>query len=63
MIHRPSEIGVREGDATEWRTAQCFARRGLSFFAEEKAGLRIAVRMSPAIENNSSDVSLCVESG
>ena len=56
MVHDAGQIGIRERYATEWRSPQNFARCGFSILAEEKAGLRIQVGVSPAVQNDSFNV-------
>src|SRR5918996_2361189 len=63
VIHRASEIGVGEGDSTVRLVSQNVARRRSASRAKEKAGLRIHVRVSPAIQYDRGDVSTWIEAG
>src|ERR1044072_211086 len=51
MIHRPSQIGVREGNAAMRSTAEDVARGRLAVRPKEKTRLRIHVGMTPPVEN------------
>src|ERR1700733_11500760 len=62
MIHRSRQIRVRKRNPPKRCTPQRLARRRLPIFPKEKSRLRIAVRMPPAIQNNSRDVPLRIES-
>src|SRR5712671_6808877 len=62
MIHGACQIGIRESDAAEGCRTENFARRGLAIATEKETGLRAQIRVAPAIENDSSDVTLSVKS-
>src|SRR5215212_8776147 len=62
MIARTSEIGIRKRNPTMRLIAQNIPRCRLAIDAEEEPRLRIHVRMSPAIENDSRDVPARIES-
>src|SRR5437764_8200665 len=62
MIHRASEIGIRESDAAKRSGAQNFPGRGIAISAKEKTRLRTEIRMPPPIENDSGNIALWVES-
>src|ERR1700680_2820965 len=57
MIHDASQISIGERNAPKRRTPQNFARGRFSTAAEEKAGLRVEVSVSPAVQDNSRNVS------
>ena len=61
MIHRAGQICICERDAAKRRASQGFSRRGLPVDPKEKPGLRIQIRVSPAIQNDSCDIALCIE--
>src|SRR5687768_5219347 len=61
VIHCAGKIGVRKSDSTVGAVAQDVARRGLAVDAEEEAGLRIHVRVTPAVEDDPGDVSTRIE--
>src|SRR5437899_8859690 len=61
MIHRTREIGIRERNAPMRVVAQDVARGGPAVRPKEKAGLRIHVRMAPAVQDYSGDVAPRVE--
>src|SRR5262249_29588542 len=61
MVHDAGEIGVGKCDAAKRSGAQNFARRGFAVRAEEETRLRIQVSVSPAIEDDASDVALGIE--
>ena len=63
MVHGAGEIGVRECDPAKRCAAQDLSRCGSSVFSKEKAGLRAQVCMTPAVQNDSRDVSLGVKPG
>src|SRR5256714_9956969 len=63
MIARPREIRIRKGDPAMRLIPQHIPWRQLTVRAEEKSRLRIHVRVSPAIENDSRDVPARIESG
>src|ERR1700684_1418156 len=56
MIHDSSKISIGERNSPEWFPSQNVTRRGLPVFTEKKAGLWIQIRVTPAIQNNSSDI-------
>src|SRR5579862_1430751 len=58
MVHRTSQVRVREGDSPERRGSQGVPRCRFSIFSEEKSRLRIEIRMAPAIQHNSRYVPL-----
>ena len=62
MIAGPSKIRIRKRDPTVRTIPQDVPRRRFAIDAEEKPRLRIHVRVSPAIENDSRDVSARIES-
>ena len=61
MIHRSGEVGIRKCDAAEWRASQRFSRRRFPVFAKKESRLWIAIRVSPPIQNNPSNVALRIE--
>src|SRR5580692_4256235 len=62
MVHGAGQIRVCECNSPEWSAAQSFARGGLAILTKKEAGLRAEIGVSPAIQNDSSDVTLSVES-
>src|SRR4051812_42928824 len=56
MIAGSREIRIRKRNPPMRRTAQHIPRRRLSVDAEEESRLRIDVRVTPTIENDSRDV-------
>src|ERR1051326_8845630 len=62
MIHSASKIGIREGNPTEGRIAQNFARCWVAVEAKKESRLGIEICMSPTVQNDPSNTSLCVES-
>ena len=62
MIARARKICIGESDPTVRMIAQDIARRRLAVDAEEESRLRIHVRVSPAIENDSGDIPAWIES-
>src|SRR3569832_1636446 len=61
MVHRASEVSIREGDASERSAAQDVARCGLAVRAEEESRLRAQIGMPPAIENDRGDITPRIE--
>src|SRR5580700_8625125 len=61
VIHRTSQIRVRESDSSKGRVPQHLSRRRLAIVPKEKSRLRIEIRMTPPIQNNSRDVALCIK--
>ena len=61
MIAGSGEIRIRERNPTVRLIPQHIPRRRLAVDAEEKARLRINVRVSPPIQNDSRDVSARIE--
>ena len=61
VIARAREIGICEGDAAVRTLAQDVARRGVAPRTEKETGLRIHVRVAPAIENDSRDIPARIE--
>src|SRR5690242_35484 len=61
MIHGSGEIAMGKGNSSERSVAEGFARGGLSNEAEEESGLRINESMTKAVQNDSGDVALDVE--
>src|SRR5437762_13394447 len=62
VIARTRKIRIRKRNPPMRRTTQHIPRRRLAVRAEEKSRLRIHVRVSPAIEDDSRDVSARIES-
>jgi len=62
VIARTGEIGVRERDATMRLISQNIPWRRLAVQPEEESRLRIHVSVSPAIQNDSSDIVFRMES-
>ncbi len=62
MVHDAGEVGVGESDASEGSRTEDVARGGLAVFAKKESWLRVEIGVSPAIKNDSGDVSLRVES-
>src|SRR5215469_2024410 len=62
MIGSPGEVGVRERHPPEGGGAQNLSGGRTPVLAEEKPRLRADVSVPPAVQNNSGDVSLGVES-
>jgi hypothetical protein len=62
MIARTRKIRIRKSNPTVRLIPQNIPRRRLSIRAEEESRLRIHVRVSPAIENYSRDISARIES-
>src|SRR6266481_2193243 len=62
MIRRARKIGIRKRDPTMRLIPEHIPRRRLAIRAEKESRLRIHVRVSPPIENNSRDVSARIES-
>ena len=63
MIHSPSQVCISKRNAAEGRLAQDLPRRGLAIFAEEKARLWAQIRVPPAIQDDSGNVPVGIESG
>src|SRR6185503_217963 len=61
MIARASEVGIRKRNPPVRLPAQNIPRRRLAVGAEEKTRLRIHVRVSPTIENDSGNVPAWIE--
>ena len=61
MIRCARKIGISESDPTVRAVAQDVPRRRLAVKAEKESGLRIHVRVTPAIENDSGNVSARIE--
>src|SRR6202022_2854533 len=49
VVHRPSQVCIRESDSAEGSTAQYFARGRLLLSPKEKPRPRIQVSVTPAI--------------
>ena len=62
VIAGPGEIRIRKRNPTVGLVPEDIPRRRLAVQPEEEARLRIHVRMAPAIEDDSRDVSARVES-
>ena len=62
MIARTREIRIRKRNPTVRLIPQDIPRRRLAVHAKEKTRLRIYVRVSPAIEDDSRDVPARIES-
>ena len=62
MIHRASEIGIRERDSSEWGTAQDIAWCGFALGAEEESRLGAQIGMPPPIENDRRNIAPRIES-
>src|SRR5712691_9748691 len=62
MIRRARKIGIRKRNPSMRTPAQDVPRRRLAVRAKKESRLRIHVRVAPAIENDSRDVSARIES-
>jgi len=61
MIARTREVGGRKSNPPVRLVSQDIPRRRLTVQAEEESRLRIHVRVAPAVENDSRDVSPRIE--
>ena len=61
MVHGAREIGVRERNASERTGTKSIARRWFVCSAEKEARHRIDEGVPKAIENDTCNISLCVE--
>ena len=61
MVAGPGKIRVGKRDPAVRPIPQDIPRRGLAIHPEEKPRLRIHIRVAPAIQNDSGDVSARVE--
>src|SRR5579884_1496319 len=62
MVHDAGDVRIGERDAPERMVAQHVARPRLPVRTEEESGLRGQVRMPPAIQNDSRNIALRIES-
>src|SRR6516165_7805064 len=62
MVHDACQITVRKCNPSEGSSPHKFAGSRFAGKTEEEAGLRAQVRMAPAIENDTGDITARVES-
>src|SRR5271170_3169194 len=61
MVHGSGEVGVSKCNPSEWGAAQDLASGRLPTTSKEETWLRTQIGVSPAIQDNSGDVPLCVK--
>src|SRR5579862_5720852 len=61
MIHHPRKISIRKRDSAKSRRSQNLSGRRLSIHAKKEPGLRVQVRMPPAVQNNAGNIAACLE--
>ena len=62
MVHDTGQIGIRKRDAPVRILADDIAWGRFSIAAEKESGLRAEISVSPAIQNDSSDIVFGMES-
>ncbi len=63
MVGDSGKIRVREGDSAERRGTQHVAGRRLAIFAEKESRRGAEIGVSPAVQNDSRNVTSGIESG